>query len=198
MVRLIGFRTAMKNGIDEKKIKTEIGNRKRRELPLENFVPASVLIPILAFDGPPRIVLTVRTAEVEHHKNQISFPGGRQAGDETSSFAALRETHEEVGIRPEAIRLLGALDDIYTISNYRVTPYVGWIDTPVELIGSPRETALILVPPISDLLDPAIHREEKAFYREHPITMHFFEWKSHIIWGATGLILDQFLDICRR
>ncbi|MCB1153724.1 CoA pyrophosphatase [bacterium] len=174
-----------------------LADRDRRELELETFAPAAVLIPILTFDGPPRILLTVRSSHVEHHKNQISFPGGRVDEGESAPETALRETHEEVGIEPSRVRLIGAIDDIYTISNFRVTPLVGLVENPVRLDANPAEIAEIIEVPIRDLLDEAQHRREPGMWRQVQITLHFFYWKSHIIWGATGMILDQFLDLYR-
>ncbi|MCZ7586272.1 MAG: CoA pyrophosphatase [Deltaproteobacteria bacterium] len=109
----------------------------RRVLPLDDFLPASVLIPVLADGGRPRVLLTVRTDRVEHHKNQISFPGGRQDEGEDLERTALREAHEEVGLPPDRVRVVGMLDDIYTVTSYRVTPFVGWVDRAVRFAPSP-------------------------------------------------------------
>lgn len=179
-------------------LRDALSARERRDLDLDRFAPASVLIPVLAFDGPLRVVLTVRTAHVEHHKNQISFPGGHQEDGESDAEAALRETHEEVGIEPGAVEMLGRLDDVYTISDYRVTPFVGWIERPVTMSPNPRETETILEVPIADLLNPKQHRHDDAQWHGRPIRMHFYYWNSHIIWGVTGMILAQFLDVCRE
>ncbi|MBZ0272423.1 CoA pyrophosphatase [bacterium] len=184
--------------IREEDLKTLLETHARRELDLCEFKPASVLIPILAHGGAPRVVVTVRTGEVEHHKHQISFPGGRRDEGETDEEAALREAHEEIGLAPSAVRIVGRLDDIYTISDYRVIPFVGWIDEPVTLVPNERETANILEIPIVDLLDPSICRTEDSEFNGVPITMYFFYWRSHVIWGATGLIMGQFLDFCRK
>jgi 8-oxo-dGTP pyrophosphatase MutT (NUDIX family) len=188
----------MERIITEEALKDEIGRRTRRELDAGAFSPAAVMIPILINGGPPRLVLMVRSAEVEHHKNQISFPGGRLDGSATSWEAALRETQEEVSIDPSSVRLVGQLDDIYTITKFRVTPFVGWVEKEVRLVGSPHEASLLLEPPIHELMDPAIHREERTSWGDKPVMVHFYSWRSHVIWGATGLILHQFLEICER
>jgi len=188
----------MERFITEEALRTVLEKHERRELAADAFLPASVLIPILAHGGPPRLVLMVRTNEVEHHKNQISFPGGRQDGGETALEAALRETHEEVGIEPDAVRLVGQIDDIYTITKFRVSPFVGWVDREVHLVGNPREAALVFEAPIHELMDPDIHREERASWGEQPVMVHFYYWRSHVIWGATGMILNQFLDLCQK
>jgi|AntAceMinimDraft_14_1070370.scaffolds.fasta_scaffold42652_1 8-oxo-dGTP pyrophosphatase MutT (NUDIX family) len=180
---------------DKNSIIKALSERTIRELPLDNFQPAAVLIPIIAGAGPRRLILTVRTDEVEHHKNQISFPGGRLDEGETLQETAIRETFEEVGIDPSVVNVLGRLDDMYTISNYRVTPYVAWIDKKFELRANPGETAEILEVPISDLLDPKIHKSSEAVWMDQKFNVHFYYWGSHTIWGATGFILEQFLRL---
>ncbi len=181
--------------LDKNTIREALAQRSLRELPIMDFTPAAVLIPIVAVDDSRRLILTVRTDEVEHHKNQISFPGGRQDEGETLQEAAVRETNEEVGIDPEVIKVVGRLDDMYTISNYRVTPYVAWIDQSFDLKPSPHETAEILDIPIDDLLDPKIHKSSDAQWMNENIKMHYYYWGPHTIWGATGYILEQFLNL---
>src|SRR3972149_1451659 len=95
--------------------------------------PAAVLILVSDREGEPHVVFTERTTHVEHHKGQICFPGGACAGaDDCLETPALRETFEEIGVLPEHVRIIGQLDDMVTISNFRVTPYVGMLSMPLE------------------------------------------------------------------
>src|SRR5207249_6224816 len=95
--------------------------------------PAAILILVCDREGEPHVVFTERTTHVEHHKGQISFPGGAcDDSDDCLETTALRETFEEIGVRPEDVRILGQLDDMVTISNFRVTPYVGTIHSEQE------------------------------------------------------------------
>src|SRR5581483_4386924 len=91
------------------------------------------------------------------HKGQISFPGGgRHGADEDLATTALRETWEEVGVHPDHVEIIGALDELMTISDFRVAPYVGVLkQTPYEFVPSPIEVAEVLEPPLRHLLDPA-------------------------------------------
>jgi 8-oxo-dGTP pyrophosphatase MutT (NUDIX family) len=169
-------------------------------LPLGDWTPASVLILVYPRDGNERVLLTVRSELVEHHKGQISFPGGASDADDGSAEAtALRETFEEVGVPPHEIEVLGRLDDVRTVSSYRVTPVVGSMEcTPRGFTPSPFEVAEVLEIPILHLLDPANQIEER---RERDGTIRFapsFEYNGYRIWGVTARILDSFLSLVRE
>jgi 8-oxo-dGTP pyrophosphatase MutT (NUDIX family) len=135
---------------------------------------------------------------VEHHKGQISFPGGaHDPEDEDLLQTALRETFEEIGVTPGDVELIGALDDILTISNFVVSPYVGVLRQrgPYTFNFSPFEVAEILEVPLDHLLDAANYVSEVQERDGMPITMHSFRYGEHVIWGATGRITRQFLDL---
>ena len=86
-------------------------------------IPAAVLILVYDRDGEAHVLFTERTDQVEHHKGQVSFPGGAFDDDDGDlEQTALRETYEEIGVRPEEVEIIGPLDDIVTASNFRVTP----------------------------------------------------------------------------
>ncbi len=127
---------------------------------LEGRRDAAVLLLLYAVDGVEHVLLQVRTSTVEHHRGEISFPGGRRDHvDGTLLDTALRETHEEIGVPPEMVEVFGALDDTETrVSNYRVRPYVGAV-TPgfVAFLHAEREVSDLLRVPLPHLLDPANH-----------------------------------------
>jgi 8-oxo-dGTP pyrophosphatase MutT (NUDIX family) len=169
-------------------------------LPLGDWMPASVLILVYPRDGNESVLLTVRSELVEHHKGQISFPGGASdAYDVSAEATALRETFEEVGVPPHEIEVLGRLDDVRTVSSYRVTPVVGSMEcAPRGFTPSPFEVAEVLEIPILHLLDPANQIEER---RERDGTIRFapsFEYNGYRIWGVTARILDSFLSLVRE
>src|SRR2546425_13341591 len=104
-----------------------------RHLDHPEAAPAAVLILVQDKDGEPHVLFTERTHQVEHHKGQICFPGGAcDETDDSLEATALRETFEEIGVRPEHVRIIGQLDDMVTISNFRVTPYVGLLSSPTN------------------------------------------------------------------
>lgn len=166
------------------------------ELPSEGDVPpvpAGVLIPMYEKDGEYFVVFTLRTDTVEHHKGQISFPGGAyQPGDENLLDTALRESFEEIGLWPSDVEVAGELDDLITMSNFKVTPFVGFIPYPYSFHPSKHEVAEIIHVPLSMLLDERYCRREV-----HPtgIVGYFYDCRGYIIWGVTARILKPFLDI---
>ena len=93
--------------------------------------PAAVLVPLLQAEGEWRLLLTQRTHTVESHKGQVAFPGGRvDPEDESRVATALRETEEEIGLPRDRVRVLGQLDELLTVTQYRVTPVVGVVPWP--------------------------------------------------------------------
>jgi 8-oxo-dGTP pyrophosphatase MutT (NUDIX family) len=164
---------------------------------LEAWNPAAVLLLLYHLAGTEHILLTVRSNDVEHHKGQISFPGGAvHAADADLEATALRETYEEVGLDPDNIEVLGRLDDMVTNSHFRVTPVVGVLHGgPHEFIPSPAEVAEVLEVPLRHLLKPqncAVDRQEQpGETARHPT----YEFQGHRIWGATARILADFLQL---
>lgn len=173
------------------------GYRPRR-IDAPGLKPAAVLLLLVDHGAEQRIVLTVRSSTVEHHKGQISFPGGAvHPADENLGVTALRETWEEVGVPPEAVELIGQLDDLMTISNFVVTPYAGVLRAagPYEYTPSAVEVAEVIEPPVAALLAPgALVWEELsrgAATRRSPA----YHWEGYRIWGATGRMLHGFLEL---
>lgn len=160
---------------------------------------AAVLALLYHDQGADRVLLTKRTETVEHHKGQICFPGGGvHAGDADLSVTALRETWEEVGIRPEHIEIIGRLDDMVTISNFLVTPFVGVLHhTPYEFIPSDIEVAAVIEPPIADLLDDATLVLEERTLDGGTRLLPAYHWNEHRVWGATARMLQELLELLR-
>jgi len=155
-------------------------------------MPAAVLLTLLHHGGADRVLLTVRSHTVEHHKGQISFPGGAvHDADGSLQTTALRETWEEVGINPPDIEVVGQLDDIITVSNFVVTPFVGVLGhAPYDYVPSPLEVAEVIEPPIAHLLDPANTVWEE---RQGAARSPAYLYDGHRIWGATARMLYEFL-----
>jgi 8-oxo-dGTP pyrophosphatase MutT (NUDIX family) len=155
------------------------------------FKLAAVIVPLLFRDGEAQLLFTQRSHLVESHKGQISFPGGGiDPGDDGPVAAALRETHEEVGIRPEDVRILGRLDDRVThTSGFIITPFVAHVPADAAYITSDIEVARLIEAPLDALLDPA-NREPDPRTNDWQ-----YVWNGDVIWGATARILNSFLRI---
>lgn len=159
-------------------------------------VPAAVLVPLFMKDGELHLLFTKRTEDLNHHRGEISFPGGVwQEDDPDRAATALRETWEEVGIAPEHVDLLGVLDDAYSIYDYLVTPYVGFFPGDYPLRVNRAEIDRLIEVPLAHLLRPEIFRVEDWSWRgrQHPV--YFYSYHGDEIWGLTAAILKQFLDI---
>jgi len=157
---------------------------------------AAVLLPLVVTETGPALVLTQRTNQVEHHKGQISFPGGALDDGEEPLAGALRETHEEIGVPPSDVRVLGGLDDEEAaISGFMVSPFVAALPYPARLRVSADEVHAVLVVTLRTLLDPRNVRSE--LYRRprgDSVVMYYYQAGSSVVWGATGRIVARFLD----
>jgi len=158
-------------------------------------VPAAVLIPIVARASGLTVLLTQRTAHLRDHAGQVSFPGGRcEPDDPTPRDTALRESHEEVGIRPEQVDVLAMLPDYFTSTGFRVTPVVGLVTPPLNLRLDDFEVAEVFEPPLAYLLDAANYRRERIEYRGAPRSYWAVPWQGYFIWGATAGMLVSLRD----
>jgi 8-oxo-dGTP pyrophosphatase MutT (NUDIX family) len=154
---------------------------------------AAVLLPLYVRDGALRILFTRRTETVEHHRGQISFPGGvEEEADETAYATAVRETEEELGIAAGDVHLLGALTPLTTITDFFVEPFVGAIPYPHVLKPAEAEIAEVIDVPVAALLDPKALETKILPGREEPTL--FYHYGKHVIWGATARMLQELLD----
>ena len=156
---------------------------------------AAVLAPVVARDGDAYLLFTKRAAHLGRHPGQMSFPGGgREPTDAALSDTALREAHEEIGLRPTEVDLLGRIDDVTTASDYAVRPFIG-IAPDREYIPDESEVAEVVVLPVDAFTDPANYESERRVGRERdPYRLHFFHIDGYLVWGATGGIVVQLLE----
>jgi 8-oxo-dGTP pyrophosphatase MutT (NUDIX family) len=178
----------------EERLERALRAREPRHVQIEDAKDAAVLIPIVA-EPEPTVIFTVRTDTLPSHKGQISFPGGSIDPTDASALdAALREAHEEIGLDPASVRVLGELDTNPTfVSGYVVTPFVGWLDEPPKLEPNPGEVAEILHVPLAELVDDI--RKEPGFEHEgRPYPTEAWVWHDHVIWGVTARIVRLFLE----
>jgi 8-oxo-dGTP pyrophosphatase MutT (NUDIX family) len=177
----------------------DVAERLRRHEPgasdkaLEAPRRAGVLVPLFVREGKLWVVLTRRTETVEHHRGQISFPGGgEEPEDESLLDTALRETEEEIGVAAEDVRYLGRLSPIVTVTDFYVEPYVGAIPQPYAFRPQAAEIAELIEAPVAALLDPRILERRPFPGRPEPVL--FYHHGEHVIWGATARILKELLD----
>jgi len=155
---------------------------------------ASVLVPIVARPGELTMLFTRRTAHLRNHSGQIAFPGGgAEPGDASAEATALRETHEEIGLDPAHVEVLGRLSDYHTRTDYRVTPVVGLVAPPFELRLDAHEVDAAFEVPLAFLLDPANHLRHQREFQGRTVPFYAIPYRDYYIWGATaGMLINLY------
>lgn len=166
-----------------------------------DVIPAAVLVPMYFDRGEWNVLYTRRADSVDVHRGQVSFPGGRiDPEDAGPRQAALREAHEEVGIRPREVTVLGMLGRLLTITQFEVTPVVGHIAWPCDLRLNTQEVACAFGVPLRWLADPSHVRRT---LRQPPIpgreiqVYTFDPYLGETIWGATARITLDLIAVWR-
>lgn len=155
---------------------------------------SAVLAPLYEHDGEVWLVLTRRSWHLRAHKGEIAFPGGRQDPGETLWETALREAWEEVDLDRSTVEHLGELDHLATVTSRSfIVPHVGLLPGRPELTANEDEVDGILHLPLSELLDPAIYRQERWGFAGVDRRIHFFELVGDTLWGATASVLVDLL-----
>ena len=156
---------------------------------------AAVLIPLAWFENEWHLLYTRRTDKVETHKGQVSFPGGAcDPDEETPEQTALREADEEIGMRPQDVRVLGRLAPMITITSFRVTPVVGVVGWPYAFRVENAEVARVFTMPLSWLAEKSNRWEFKLPGREYSLIV-YHPYDGEILWGATAMMTDTFMKV---
>jgi 8-oxo-dGTP pyrophosphatase MutT (NUDIX family) len=177
-------------------IKKMLSSRKRRVIEHPPFSHAAVLVPLFQKGGDCHLLFTKRSEQVKYHKSEISFPGGVVDEEDRELInTALREAHEEIGLKESDIQVIGLLDDIVTITEFIVTPIVGLFPYPYPFRVSEVEIAELIEVPLSFLLNKECLSEKTILRGGQDEVVYAYQYGEHIIWGATARILNQFLDL---
>lgn len=183
-----------KDFIDQ--IRKILNTRERRIAEHSSLARAAVLVPLFEKGQDCHIVFTKRSDNVRYHKGEISFPGGVfDEKDLELQRTALREAFEEIGLRESDVQIIGLLDDIITVTQFIVTPFVGLFPYPYPFELSPIEIAELIEVPLSALLDKDSFSEREIIRGTGKEVVYAYQYENHVIWGATARILKQFLDL---
>jgi 8-oxo-dGTP pyrophosphatase MutT (NUDIX family) len=158
--------------------------------------PAAVLAMLYPRHGQWHVPLILRPAHMLDHASQVSLPGGVIEPGETSYDAALREYAEELGAPADHVELLGGLSELYLFaSDFRVIPWIGFVEEPPTWNPSPGEVDRVLEVPLAHLLNPASIDSMERRLRGISFRAPCFRWESERIWGATSMILAELVDV---
>lgn len=157
---------------------------------------AGVLLLLYEEGGELRLLLTRRTERVLHHRGQISFPGGEQHPGESVEATALRETEEELGLDLGAVRILGRLTPLYIpSSNYCMYPTIAHLPGTPVFKPQADEVAETIEVPVAHLIEPKNRGRTEWTIGARKVDVPFYEFLGHKIWGATAMVLAEFLAV---
>lgn len=158
------------------------------------LMPAAVLVPLVERPAGYTVLLTQRTAHLEHHPGQISFPGGRAEEEDTGPIdTALREAEEEIGLqRRHVVEIAGFLDLYQTVTGFLVTPVVGFVTPPFELTLDAFEVAEAFEVPLTFIMEPKHHERHSMLYKGEQRSYYVIPYENRFIWGATAAMLVGF------
>lgn len=177
------------------RIENGLSHLKRRTLGDDHRGDAAVLVAILPGGTEPSFLLTKRSQTVATHKGHISFPGGmREPRDSTLESTALRETHEELGIEPALVTLLGSLHEYMAATGHRVSPFVGWLAPEPTVQLDTAEVEYVIRVPFPFFLEQA-PRVEEVYWRKRMHNLYYYEFEGDTVWGLTAAIIRDFLHV---
>jgi 8-oxo-dGTP pyrophosphatase MutT (NUDIX family) len=160
--------------------------------------PAAVLMPLLQIDQNWHVLFTRRTASLAEHSGQVAFPGGRSdPEDGDPETTALREAYEEIGVKPQDVRILGRLNNFLTITNYSVTPVVGVLPWPYPIRLATEEVSRAFTIPLDWLADSdnyEIHQRKLPPPYGSVAVIYFHPYDGEVLWGASARFMLTFLE----
>jgi 8-oxo-dGTP pyrophosphatase MutT (NUDIX family) len=157
---------------------------------------SAVLVPI--FDGPsgPEVVLTRRSQVLTSHKGEVSFPGGRVDAGETFIQAAIREAYEEINLEPSHVQVIGEMNSLSTyVSNSHIVPVLAYLETPPSMTAVNAEVDRVFSVALTELVRDDTYVEEHWGTPPNQHQIHFFHLDDETVWGATGKMLHQLINI---
>jgi 8-oxo-dGTP pyrophosphatase MutT (NUDIX family) len=161
----------------------------------EGLLPAGVLAPVFVAAGEVSLLFTQRTMHLKDHQGQISFPGGvKDRGDPDLLATALRETEEEIGLKPEEAEVLGTLAPVATVTGYWINPFVALIPYPYDFRINHHEVNRLLVFPFAAFCVPERWSTGSYLYKDRTVQVCCWKYQETVIWGATARMLLDFLS----
>jgi 8-oxo-dGTP pyrophosphatase MutT (NUDIX family) len=161
----------------------------------DRLLPAGVLAPVFMAEGEVSLLFTQRTMNLKAHQGQISFPGGvKDPGDTDLLATALRETEEEIGLKPSEVEVLGTLNPLATVTGYWVNPFVAVIPYPYDFRINRHEVHRLLIFPLAAFCVPERWSSGPYLYKDRTVQVCCWKYQGTVIWGATARMLLDFLS----
>ena len=180
----------------EEKLRQVLSSHRKKRIVDKELTRSAVLVPIYHKKGELHVLFIRRSESVAYHKGQISFPGGTYDESDPSLLdTALRESWEEIGLKPEDVEIIGELDDTTTTSGFIISPLVGFVPYPYAFKKNHGEVAKIISIRLAALMDKARFRQEYQVIDGESILVYIYQYRGHIVWGATARIVKQLVEL---
>jgi 8-oxo-dGTP pyrophosphatase MutT (NUDIX family) len=171
-----------------------LSNYAPRQLALD-YPEAGILVPITDNARNPEMIFTLRSSNLKTHRGQVAYPGGKRDPEDTSLIAtALRETHEEIGLPPDQVKIIAPLSQVMSLHRILVTPYVGVVPGDHPLEPNPHEIESVFRVPISWLLEDRRERTDTLSFLNSTLYVPCYRWEHYQIWGLSAVVLVDFLN----
>jgi 8-oxo-dGTP pyrophosphatase MutT (NUDIX family) len=176
----------------------ELGSRERFEFPSDvvpdSFRRAAVLIPFWRERGELFVVLTQRASKLRTHAGMVAFPGGGLDPGESWADAAVREAHEEVGLDPALVEILGPLDDAWSGAKHHLVPIVAWIDSIPQFVANPDEVSRVIIAPVTEIMRPGARSDETVYLGSLPCIKTTIALTVGDVYGLTADLLLEAIE----
>ena len=177
-------------------MRMRVGEFRPRPVDAPGLPEAGVLIPVTSVHERPEIILTVRSRRLSTHSGEVAFPGGRRdPGDVDLRYTALRETHEEIGLLPELVEVIGPMSSLVSRYGIKVTPFVGLVPDVFDLAPNSDEIETVFRVPVSFFLEDRREMTHRIDYQGRSWYVPSYRFDGHKIWGLTALMLVEFVNL---
>lgn len=171
-----------------------LSNYAPRQLALD-YPEAGILVPVTDNQRDPEMIFTLRSANMKTHRGQVAYPGGKRDPTDISLAAtALRETHEEIGLPPDQVKVIAPLSQVISLHRILVTPYVGVVPGDHPLRPNPAEIESVFRVPISYFLEDKRERTDTLSFLDSTLYVPCYRWDRYQIWGLSAVVLVDFLN----
>lgn len=178
------------------KVRSRVPEYRPRVVDAGGLPEAGVLVPVTCVDDTPEIILTLRSNNLSTHSGEVALPGGRRdPGDVDLAYTALREAHEEIGLLPDLVEVVGPLGTLVSRFGIKVTPFVGIVPDVFDLRPNEYEIQEVFRVPVSYFLEDNREMTHRIDYEGRSWYVPSYRYEGFRIWGLTALILVELMNV---